>query len=143
VCQLWWPSSVTSQHPFPTCFEDDSSHGLTEANFDVDEAHERARFVATPSQNDNGGGGQGGLQSSRSTSINARHASSLARHSTAISRKSSTPSCKNSTASMVMSSEGTSSPKGPGRERYATSSLRAATTHNISSILGRTWPQQP
>jgi hypothetical protein len=33
---------------------DDSSHGLTGPNSDIDEALERVCFVATPPQNDNG-----------------------------------------------------------------------------------------
>jgi hypothetical protein len=36
--------------------EDDSSHGSTGANFDVEEAPKRACFMATPPPNDNGGG---------------------------------------------------------------------------------------
>jgi hypothetical protein len=36
--------------------EDDSSHNSTEANSDIEEASERAYFVAPPSPNDNGRG---------------------------------------------------------------------------------------
>jgi hypothetical protein len=36
--------------------DDDSSHGSTGANSDADEVLERACFMATPPQNDNGGG---------------------------------------------------------------------------------------
>jgi hypothetical protein len=36
--------------------KDVSSHGLTGANFNAEEAPERACFVATPPPNDNGGG---------------------------------------------------------------------------------------